>query len=96
LLGRGMDVAVYDEEVRIAKLFGRNREYIERTIPHLAELLKETAEEVVGHGEVIVICRPMRNLETFLQHRRPGQIVVDLARTPAAATTPKAELLRIV
>ena len=38
LLGKGFDLAIYDKFVKIARLLGKNKEYIDREIPHLDKL----------------------------------------------------------
>jgi GDP-mannose 6-dehydrogenase len=36
LIGKGMQLAVYDPEVRLAQLLGSNRRYIEQHMPHIS------------------------------------------------------------
>ena len=55
VLGKGYDVKIYDANVSVAKLFGANKEYIEKEIPHLDRLLCKSVAEVMEHAEVIVI-----------------------------------------
>ena len=38
LLGKGYDLRIYDRNVRLASLFGANKDYILNHIPHLARL----------------------------------------------------------
>ena len=54
LLGKGMKLAIHDPEVSLSRLIGANKSYIEEAIPHLGELLKPTAEEVVRDADVII------------------------------------------
>ena len=39
LIGKGIDVAIYDREVSQATLIGANKEFIEREIPHVWTLV---------------------------------------------------------
>jgi GDP-mannose 6-dehydrogenase len=55
LLGRGFDVRIYDPNVQVSRLRGRNLAYIDRHLPHLAALLVETPEELVSHASVLVL-----------------------------------------
>jgi GDP-mannose 6-dehydrogenase len=80
LIGKGLDVRIFDNDVSLARLVGANREYIEREIPHIASLLVTDLAEVVAHAEVVVIGNRSRAFESLPQHCRAGQIVVDLAR----------------
>ena len=55
LLGKGFDMAIYDNFVKISRLLGKNKEFIDREIPHLNRLLVDTPEAVLQGAEIIVI-----------------------------------------
>lgn len=55
LIGKGMDLKIYDPEVNIARLIGANRAYLEESIPHIASLMCDSAEEVMNHADVVVV-----------------------------------------
>jgi GDP-mannose 6-dehydrogenase len=55
LLGKGMDLVIYDSEVSLARLLGANKRYIDEHIPHLGELLRASLPTVVTHGDVLVL-----------------------------------------
>ena len=55
LLGKGFDIAIYDKFVKIARLLGKNKEYIDREIPHLDKLLHETPDAVLARAEIVVV-----------------------------------------
>ena len=88
LIGKGLDVRVFDNEVSIARLVGANKEYIEREIPHIASLMLTDLGEVVRHGEVIVIGNAAPVFQTLASHWQPGQVVLDLAGVPGLAASP--------
>lgn len=80
LLGKGLKVTIYDRHVHLARLFGANKEYIEREIPHISELMRPELETVVNASDVIVIGNKS---DEFLQIRdslRNDQIIIDLVR----------------
>jgi GDP-mannose 6-dehydrogenase len=80
LIGKGIQLSIYDRDVSLARLFGANKEYIEREIPHISQLMRESIEEVLDNSEVLVIgnkAEEFRELETRL---RPGQKLIDLVR----------------
>lgn len=80
LLGKGYQVRIYDENVFLARVVGANKEYIERTIPHISSLMCETLEEVVGSSEVLVIGHRLPGLAERLPDLAEERVVIDLAR----------------
>jgi GDP-mannose 6-dehydrogenase len=80
VLGKGYDVKIYDANVSVAKLFGANKEYIEREIPHLDRLLCTNIADVLNHAEVLVIGNRSDEFKAALTMLRPGQKVLDLVR----------------
>lgn len=79
LLGKGLKLAVYDPEVEYARLVGANRQYMERTIPHLGSLLSASCEAVVSQSEVIVISVTNADvIEKVRASLRPDHLVLDL------------------
>jgi GDP-mannose 6-dehydrogenase len=55
LLGKGYSLKIFDENVSLAKLFGANREFIEREIPHVSSLMCQNLDEVIEASDVLVI-----------------------------------------
>ena len=55
MLGKGFTLSIYDNFVKISRLLGKNKEFIDREIPHLEKLLAQTPEEALAGAEVIVI-----------------------------------------
>ncbi|HNT76265.1 MAG TPA: UDP-glucose/GDP-mannose dehydrogenase family protein [Anaerolineae bacterium] len=80
LIGKGYSVKVYDKNVSLAYLNGANRAYIERTIPHIANLMCDTMAEVVDASEVIVIGNKSSEFANIVALVRPEQTVIDLVR----------------
>jgi GDP-mannose 6-dehydrogenase len=80
LIGKGLQLAVYDRDVSLARLFGANKEYIEREIPHIAQLMRGTVTEVLESTDVIVIGNKAEEFREVESQMRAGQIVIDLVR----------------
>ena len=80
LIGRGFRVRVYDPEVILSRLFGGNREYIDRTIPHITALMEESLPSLVANSDLIVVGKAADGLDAALQEPKPGQLVLDLIR----------------
>ncbi len=80
MLGKGYDVLIFDEDVRLANLTGTNRDYILNRIPHIAPLLTEDLGKVLDHGTVIVVGNRTPAFQAIAGQVKNGQIIVDLAR----------------
>jgi len=61
----------------MARLFGSNREFIEREIPHISSLVKSDIDEVINGAEVIIIGKREVNYRGIAE-RPGGRIVIDL------------------
>ncbi len=85
LLGKGFDLRVYDEEVSLARIFGGNREYIDKTVPHLDSLMCRSLDELLGHAEVIVIGKRDPKLDLGARLASLDRVIVDLQ--PAGGTS---------
>ncbi|HEX3157814.1 MAG TPA: UDP-glucose/GDP-mannose dehydrogenase family protein [Gemmatimonadaceae bacterium] len=80
LIGKGMDLAIYDQHVSSANVIGANKEYVEREIPHIWTLMRPTVSEVLAHADTLVIGNGSREFRAVGDQLRDGQMVVDLAR----------------
>ncbi len=81
LIGKGCNVRILDRSVSIARLVGANRRYIEEEIPHIASLMCESADALLGHAEVLVVGAACEEAERVLADAGPGHQVVDLTRS---------------
>jgi GDP-mannose 6-dehydrogenase len=80
LIGKGMQLAIYDRDVQLARLFGANKEYIEREIPHVSQLMRPNVEEVLEHAEVLIIGNKAEEFRDAAAKLRPDQTLIDLVR----------------
>ncbi len=80
LIGKGLQLAIYDRDVSLAKLFGANKEYIEREIPHISQLMRNTIQDVVNDSEILVIGNKSPEFRSIQDQLSDGQIVLDLVR----------------
>jgi len=87
LLEGGYRVAIYDRNVIPAALLGSNKAYIAAGIPHLATMLRESAEVVTAESEVVVIANHDGAFEAIAGMLRSDQTLVDLVRLPKAHAT---------
>lgn len=78
LLGRGHELCIYDPHINLSRLIGANEQQIQARMPHLAQLLKQEAGEVIRSSDVIVISQKCASLEMLAQMARPEQVVIDV------------------
>ena len=80
LLGKGMDIVIYDPEVSLSRLLGANKRYIEEHIPHIGELLRPSLQNVVAHGPVLVLGSGDKEVQAELKALlQPHHRLIDLA-----------------
>jgi GDP-mannose 6-dehydrogenase len=80
LIGKGMQLSIYDRDVSLARLFGANKEYIEREIPHISQLMRSSIAEVVESSDVIIIGNKADEFRGVDGQLREGQVIIDLVR----------------
>ena len=78
LMGEGLEVKVWDEDVSLGRLAGSNRQYIEDVIPHIASVLSADLGCVLSQAEVIILGNKSASRDRLASHLRPEQIVIDL------------------
>jgi len=81
LLGKGYELKIYDPQVFMGNLCGTNKDFIERVIPHLGQLLTQDLKELVSLAEIIVIGSKMPELQVLWPMIREEQVIIDLVRT---------------
>lgn len=80
LLGKGMDLKLYDRNVSLARLTGANRDYITSAIPHISELMVDSMQEVIEHADVLVVGNGDPAFRRVPEMMREGQELVDFVR----------------
>ncbi|MBN8860610.1 MAG: UDP-glucose/GDP-mannose dehydrogenase family protein [Sphingobacteriales bacterium] len=79
LIGRGFDIAIYDRNIHTAQLTGKNKEYIERRIPHLSNLLVEDLDGLIDDSDVIVISNNEQQFLSALE-KVYDKVIIDMVR----------------
>ena len=92
LMGEGLDVKIWDEDVSLGRLAGSNRQYIEEVIPHIGSVLSANLESVLNSAEVVILGNKSASKDQLAKHLKPEQIVIDLIhldkmRRPEGAKT---------
>ena len=80
LVGKGYTVLAYDRHVLPATLLGVNLAYMQREIPYLPDILRNSVAEVIAESEVIVIANAEEEFRRVPELVQDEQIVIDLVR----------------
>jgi GDP-mannose 6-dehydrogenase len=84
LLGEGLQLRIWDDNVSMGRLIGSNREYIEQSIPHIGSLLCPTLHAALEHAEVVVVANRGLDRDTLTRAVRKDQIIIDLVNLERA------------
>ena len=80
LIGKGFELAIYDRHVSLARLVGANKEYIEREIPHISKLMRDTVDGVLSDSDIIIIGNAAEEFRDVADRLRADQQLIDLVR----------------
>jgi GDP-mannose 6-dehydrogenase len=78
LMGEGLEVRIWDEDVSLGRIAGANRQYIEEVIPHIGSVLSADLEGVLRGAEVVILGNKSASREQLAKYLKPEQIVIDL------------------
>jgi GDP-mannose 6-dehydrogenase len=82
LLGKGYDLRIYDPNVMITSLTGKNKQYIDNLIPHLSRLLVADASDLAG-SDLLLVGHHYKGLEELFQ--RTTAEILHLSGVPVEA-----------
>jgi GDP-mannose 6-dehydrogenase len=80
LIGKGLEIKLYDRHVAMARLTGANKDYINRTIPHIASLMASSLDVLLKDCEVIVIGNRDEEFKEIPSRVSSEQTVYDFVR----------------
>jgi len=89
LIGKGMQLTIYDPEVHLAQLLGANRRYIEQHLPHIGQLVRADIDAVIAESDLLVVGIGGDTVTQALARGvRADQVVLDLVNLPNARALP--------
>ena len=71
---------LYDSNILLSQLMGKNKDYLTGRIPHIARLLKKEVQQVMDHADVVVIGNKAPEFREAVADARPDQMIIDLVR----------------
>jgi len=80
LIGKGYDLRIYDANVKLASIYGANRDHILNRIPHISRLLTASLDEALAHGDTVVIGNAAPEFRDVPSRLSDRQTVIDLVR----------------
>jgi GDP-mannose 6-dehydrogenase len=80
LVGKGIELRIFDEFIQIDRLTGSNKEYIDRHLPHLMRLMVNGFEAFEGFAELVVIGHATRAAGDWVNRNGHSIRIIDLAR----------------
>lgn len=102
LIGKGVPLRIFDPDVELTGVFGRNRAYIDQHLPHVAQLEARTIEDATAEADVVVVGKRVADVAVLVRACQ-GRVVIDLvgiaelgeairpwASAPAAVAVPSA------
>jgi GDP-mannose 6-dehydrogenase len=78
LIGKGVPLRVYDPDVSLDDVFGRNKAYVQEHLPHVVQLMARNYQEVVMSAEVVVVGKRLPEIRLLPTLCRADQVVIDL------------------
>jgi GDP-mannose 6-dehydrogenase len=75
LLGKGFTIKIYDKSVQYSQLTGRNKDYIDQHIPHLAKLMEGDVEHLIENSELIVVSTREKEFDEILRNIHDKKII---------------------
>ena len=78
LIGKGYELAIHDPHVETSRLMGANRDFIDREIPHVEQMLVADAAAALAGAGTIVVGHADRRAIDAIAAEHGGRAIVDL------------------
>ncbi|HUR12358.1 MAG TPA: nucleotide sugar dehydrogenase, partial [Flavitalea sp.] len=80
LIGKGYHITIFDENVRLSKLIGANKAFINEHLPHLSELITNDVESAIRNNDVVIINHRNFDAASYYDLLQEKHAVIDLVR----------------
>ncbi|MFP4093064.1 MAG: UDP-glucose dehydrogenase family protein [Cyclobacteriaceae bacterium] len=80
LLGKGYQLALYDSNILLSRLMGKNKDYLTGHIPHISRVLRNSLDEVIRDSDVIVFGNKSDEFKDAMAKISDDKTIIDLVR----------------
>ena len=91
LIGKGYRITIIDENVRLSKLMGANKAFIEERLPHLSEFITDDLEQAITANDVVIINNRNFDPEAYYDLLKNKHAVIVLVRIRSMERLPNYE-----
>lgn len=78
LKGKGYNIRIYDKNVSVSRLVGKNKSVIMQKLPHLNAMLHDDLQELVAWSDVLVLSNKSEEFKSL--KLKKNQTLIDLVR----------------
>ena len=78
LVGKGYDIKIYDQNINLSRLVGKNKDFLFTHLPHINMLLVNNAEQFIGDSELIVFAQKCNHILDNLSLINENAVIIDL------------------
>jgi GDP-mannose 6-dehydrogenase len=82
LIGKGVALRIYDPDVAISDVFGRNRAYLEEHLPHVGRLMGTDITDALSNAELVIVCKRVRGIDQVRALTSDHVTLIDLVGLP--------------
>jgi GDP-mannose 6-dehydrogenase len=84
LIGKGLELSIYDPDVHLSSLLGANRRFIERHLPHIGRLIHGDLDKVLRDADLLIVgTTDRRTVDRLVAAAGPEKTILDLANIGA-------------
>jgi GDP-mannose 6-dehydrogenase len=87
LLGKGYQLSLYDSNILLSRLMGKNKDYLTGHIPHISRVLRNSIDEVIEQSDVIVFGNNSEEFRDAMGNIPDHKTIIDLVRVDMERTS---------
>jgi len=77
----GLEILVHDPDVQLDRMLGSNREYLERQLPQINQILCTRMGDMLSKCDAVVVSQKRQEFTTALQALNGRAVILDLTRS---------------